>query len=183
MKPTEISYMKRKNLGNYEHEEVKITAVLDEDENAGAGIEELKVMVDQALGDNTAPAVTTTKTGKDKKAGKKDAKPEVVEAEEVEEEEIEAAEVEEETEEEEVVETKKPAKAGKKSGSVYSRANETHKALMVEQLTKLFPKWKKTDAGKAKAKAVSKSLDGEQFLDADGDIVNSFILALKKGMK
>ncbi len=208
MKATEISYAKRVNLGNYEHEEIKITAVLDEGDDAVEGLAELKGMVASAVDTEGLPAIAATgkpvksAAGKSEKVDKtakkpakaaagKTAKPEPVDEVETEDEETPETTEEEETEvveEEEEEPEEKPAKkpvgkALKKKGSTYARTNEQHKALMAEKLTELFPKWKKTEESKAKAKAISKSLDGTDFLDAEGDIVPSFIVALKKGMK
>lgn len=46
---TEVKYLSRKNLGNYEHEECQITAVIGENDDADAVIAFTKLKVLQAL--------------------------------------------------------------------------------------------------------------------------------------
>ncbi len=199
MKATEIKYARRINLGNYEHEEVAITAVLDEDDSAVEGIGELKKMVAEAVaaGDTGSLPGVSAKDPKgktpavekktEKKAGEKKGKAvEEKPDDEVESDDADVSDSQEEETIEEEKEEKKPAagkKGFKKKASPYSRTNDTHKALFSEKLTELFPKWKGSDAGKAKAKQISKDLDGEEFLDSEGEMLPSFIASLKKGMK
>ncbi len=178
MKATEIKYTKRVNLGNYEHEEVGITAVLDEDDCAVKGIAELKELVAKAIAGEPPPAATETKpakTGKPTKTEKKAPAPAAEEEEET---------IEEKEEETETPPPAKPAKGGfKKKGSVYSRTNDTHKAIVADKLTELYPKWKKDAASIAKAKKLSKDLDGTDMLDSEGELLPAFVASLKKGMK
>lgn len=47
---TEVKYLSRKNLGNYEHDECQITAVIGETDNADEIIAFTKLKVQQALG-------------------------------------------------------------------------------------------------------------------------------------
>ena len=49
MQVTTIKFMKRKNLGNYEHEEISMEAVLQEGEDAGEAALSLMSLVSQAL--------------------------------------------------------------------------------------------------------------------------------------
>lgn len=49
MKITTVKYMKRKNLGNYEHEEISVEAILSDDESASAAFTGLKTFVTHAL--------------------------------------------------------------------------------------------------------------------------------------
>lgn len=179
MKVTEAKYVKRINLSNYEHEEISLTSALDEDDVAAQVIEELKAIVCSGA-PAAAPEELPEKSPKGK--GKKAKKEEEVVPEVAEEEEQATEETEEEVVEEE--EEEKPApKKGKKKGSPYSRANETHKVLFTETLKEINPKWNKSDAGKAKAKKASMEMDGEDFLDAEGEILPSFVKNLKAKMK
>jgi len=160
-----------------------------------------------------SPATTTDKEAKGKggkadknkdkeekgKAGKgkaqtkpADPEPEEEVEEEVEEEaeEEEGQEVEEEVEEETEEEPpkgktgKSPGGKFKAKGTVYSRTNDTHKKLFSDKLTELIGKgWSKNEQTAAKALAVSKKLEGTEFLDAEGEILDSFIAAIKKGVK
>ena len=47
---SEIKFMKRKNLGNYEHKEVALTVSLTEEDNAEAGMTYAEDFVNNALG-------------------------------------------------------------------------------------------------------------------------------------
>jgi len=191
MKATEVKYVKRFNLGNYEHEEIGVTVALDEDDSATEAIKELKELVNSTCGDcdkakepeavEEQPEAEEEVVEEKPKRGRKKKEKVEEEPEEVEEEETEEEEVEEVIEEEE--EPAPAKKSLKKKGSVYSRVNDAHKALFVEALNDIAPQWKKTDASKAKAKKLSMELNGQDFLDADGEVVPSFMTALKKGMK
>jgi hypothetical protein len=143
------------------------TATVGEDESAMDAFMALKTEVETAIAADIA-AKSEPKAKPVKKAAK--------------------AKVEEpmEEEKEEEVATPKAAKAGKKfkaKTSTYSRANETHKSMMADALNEHFPDWKKTAEGKAKAKKLSQTLDGAEFLDGDGEILESFIEAMTEGME
>lgn len=77
----------------------------------------------------------------------------------------------------------KVKKTFKPKATAYDRANEVHKSLFSQSLAQVAPKWKSTDAGKAKAKKLSVDLEGTDYLDDNGDVLESFITAMKKGMK
>lgn len=72
-------------------------------------------------------------------------------------------------------------KSLKKKGSVYTRDSDLHKKLFVEEMKKVSKTFLK-DFGD-KAKAISIKLDGKEFLDADGAVLESFTESLKKMMK
>lgn len=201
MKPTEIKYTKRFNVGPYEHEEFTVHATLDDsgEDDVVEGFSALKNAVKTAKETGEAIANPTTqpdknKNGKDEKNAKtaKNGKKPKEEVEEPAEEET-ANPPEEETETETVGEeeeaetppakTEKTGKGFKKKGSPYSRANETHKNIMAQQLKKINPNWNKTEDGKKKGKKLSQTLNGTDFLDANGEVVPSFVAALKKGLK
>lgn len=81
-------------------------------------------------------------------------------------------EVQEETQEEEVKETKK----SKKTKAVpYSRNDESLKARFSTTLHEKYPGWNKDDAMKKAAKDASVALEGKDFLDAEGEVLESFL--------
>ncbi len=92
-----------------------------------------------------------------------------------------------EEEEEKTAAKKKSGKAKgpakKKKGSVYSRSNEIHKKLFSETLKEIDSKWNSSDKGKAKGKKISQEMEGEEFLDADGEILESFAKTVAKKLK
>lgn len=79
MKITSIKVMKRKNLGNYEHEEITVEAILAEGESAEVEILKLQTLVDDALNGTLgkdAPATEPTPPAKEEKAKQTRAKKE-----------------------------------------------------------------------------------------------------------
>lgn len=76
------------------------------------------------------------------------------------------------------------APAAKKSrlNSAYNRTNELHKKVVGEILTKNFPGWDKPDRI-SKAKVASETLNGKDFLDGEGLVLQSFTDELKELMK
>lgn len=105
-------------------------------------------------------------------------------------------EEETETEEEEVVEEKPAKKSAKKTASkvgakdskktfrakpqAYDRENKTHKEIFSGVLRKIMPNWK--DKAKDRAGVTSKKMAGKAFLDADGEVIESFRAEVKKLM-
>lgn len=215
-----ITYSRRFNLGNYEHEEYTAVAEV-EGGNAVEAFGELKEIIAEAKGgDETGASKSSSGTKKQvesasPKAGKAAAKssaknkPSDDEEEETEEEELEDADDEEEVETEEdeeesedeeseeededeeeeapakkKVAKKAPAKAaGKKSfkskATTYSRNSDLHKKLFVEAVKETMgANWLKANAGRGKT--VSIKLEGKNFLDSDGSVLDTFKAELKK---
>lgn len=164
-----IEYMRRKNLGHYEHEELKISDVVGDQDSIDLKINELKHLVLKHLGLveeavkeielPVTPEVTEVAEEKKeepvKKAKKKKVKEEVVEE-----------KVEEEKHEEKV--QKKPAKTVD-----YDRTLQVHKNLLGKFLDESFPRWKSPDNLK-KASEASHALNGTPFLDENGEILQDF---------
>ena len=172
MQVREVRYTRVFNVGPYEKEEYCLLATLEEDSGKTAR-ECIDSLRKEVLSSHKAVSMDAAAASPVKEApktrGKKAAKAEVVEE--------EAEEVEEEAV------APKAARKTKAKTSNYSRSNETHKAMFAEALNANFPKWKKTDAAKAKAKKLSQDLDGTEFLDADGEILESFMDAMAEGME
>jgi hypothetical protein len=174
MKITTITYMERKNKGNYEHEEISASANVDDGESFAIAMASLKNAVHSVLhgivielpkaeeiqakadvfdkiqdGINkmhevTAPAVKEKKTR---------AKKEIVE----------------EVTVEAVIPEIKEAPVGK-NVVIYNRDLDTHRQLLSSYLNKNFPAWKTTEG----VKEFSISLAGKHFLNDDGAVVESF---------
>lgn len=68
----------------------------------------------------------------------------------------------------------------KKKEITYSREDAIHKKIFVETLSTLFPEWKKNAD---KAKAVSISLEGEEFISESLEVLESFKNKLTEAMK
>lgn len=164
--------------------------------------------VEQDVTEVTTTSEPKPKKGKDPK--REDSPPAAEKEEEIEGEEEapdprkESVEIEEEdkegngSDEEEVVEKNskklkeksKPStdgaeKAGKKFKKQtlgYQRVNETHKEIFSGLLKEVCPDWKKSEASKIKAKAVSQKMEGAEFLDEQGNVLESFKHSVKKQM-
>ena len=64
----------------------------------------------------------------------------------------------------------------------YDRTVDAHKKELGMLLTANCPDWKATAESKAKAKGLSEHLQGEDFLDDKGDVLESFVEAIVQGM-
>lgn len=194
MKITEVKYMRRFNLGNYEHEEIAMTAVLDEKDGHSDSFKKLKADVIAAYSGEAAPSTEKVTPTLSKSAAKLKKEAAAAEEEEVDEdetpadpeddEETDEAEESEEEEEADVEEPKqaKGKKTFKKKPQAYSRASEQHKEIFSSLLKSVAPDWKKTPDSKEKGKAVSQKMEGEEFLDESGEVLPEFKAAVKSFM-
>ena len=74
---------------------------------------------------------------------------------------------------------KAAGKTFKKKGTAYSRNSDLHKKLFVETIKEVMgDKFMATNS--AKAKAISIKLEGADFLDADGEVTDTFKAEIKK---
>lgn len=183
MKVTEIKYLKRFNDGNYEHTELSVTAQVDgAKEDVTECMADLKKMVYSSHEVVDAkPEVEMEKAEveeeeevKPKKSKRKLKVEEPPEEEEEEESEPPVEEAEEEEEEE------KPKKKFRSKAATYDRTNELHREIFAGLIKEIDPKWNSTDAKKARAKKVSQLMNGEEFLDAEGEILKTFKAEAKK---
>lgn len=62
----------------------------------------------------------------------------------------------------------------------YNREIEQHKEIFSGVLKSVNPDWKKSEASKNKAKEVSQKMEGKEFLDANGEVLDSFTADMKK---
>lgn len=175
MKINTIEYLRKLNKGNYEHEELKVSAAIDEGESFDACFATLKEMVDSALGIkeiNKEQLVLPIKQVEEKVVKPVKKHEEVVSDDNKLEEKIE-----------DKAEKKKGAKKASKPETVpakkpiketsYDRSLNTHKNLLGLFLDKSYPKWREAESLN-KAIEASKSLNGKPFLDEAGEILPSF---------
>lgn len=198
MKISEAKFVRRYNVGQYEHEEYSLTAVVEDDDKAVEVLMKLKKDVAAAYS-----GVCEDEASEPEQDPQDTVPVEQPEEEEEEQDIFDGEEETEDTEDEEEVEEPAPAKkskatptkAGAKTGSgspakknlkkkppTYSRSNETHKELFSDVLKGVAPDWKKSAVTKAKAKVVSMDMEGEEFLDEDGNVLPAFKQAVKKLM-
>ena len=198
MKVTEVKYSKRFNLGNYEHEEFTVTAIVEEDADVKESLNEIKDVVNATqagaeISENSVEKEDVkpkTAKGRGVKNPKKSQEP-TTEGEEDEEEEnneeeddqkVESEDSEEDAEVEEDEEEPKGKKAkgsngtsGKRTKSratSYSRVDDLHKKIVGDFLNEEVPGWNKKY--KENALLASKKMNGKDFLDADGEVIESF---------
>lgn len=188
MEITSIRYGRKFNLGNYESEEIAFEGVLDDGESPMDCLTEMKAAVLEAFKSKEeapvqeAPTATKKKTSKKKAAKKVEPAPEEEEEEEF---------IDDDTEEEPAKPvakktTKKKAakkatgkkttkkKASRKKKTPYDRNLALHKKLVGEMLAEELPDWKEDSAIKALVKKASVEMEGEDFLDDGGAILESF---------
>ncbi len=65
----------------------------------------------------------------------------------------------------------------------YDRSIEAHKDIFKVSLESVAPDWKKNEESKRKAKKASENLEGDEFLDENGEVVPEFITKIRKLMK
>ncbi len=178
MKIETISVMQRKNLGNYEHIEISASAKVEDGEEAFAAILSLKTIIHAALEGKAqekkeelpvevpqepelvdpVKEETPVRAKRGPKAKVKPVTTETVDA-------FNGQDIPPVIPEE--------AKKPKSKNILYTRSLETHKNTLSIYLTNTFPGWK---ASKPKEEiiAFTGSLEGKEFLDESGEIVESF---------
>jgi hypothetical protein len=169
MKITELKYTERKNLGNYEHAELSATALLEDGEDLASAFYTLKQYVELALCNElikhsqkqeevVVPEPVVEAPVKEKKTKAK--KEKVVEA-----------PVSDETSNIPAIPEEKPAKPA----VVYNSTIAEHKSIFGGYLTKKYENSWKTSHPADEIKSFTASLNGKDFLDNDGKIVESFL--------
>jgi hypothetical protein len=167
MKITTITYMERKNKGNYEHEEMTAVALIEEGDTFDSAMIALKDSVHNALygtlNKEIIKEVEVTATPVKEKKTKK-AK-------------VEAVEVTVEAVIPEVIVEEKKAKPSKVTK--YDSNVPEHKSIFGGHLSKNFGDTWKTVKPVTEIKAFTSSLNGMDFIDTDGKLVGSFVATVQ----
>lgn len=173
-KISELGYLRRVNKGNFEHEEYSVKVVPTEGMTIAQCFNLLKSEVDSAAsGVDTIPHKEEVLNGKEetgskassKKASLRDTKEkEVV---------VEPSEDKEDSKiEDSPKETQKASSKKKKSkNSPYDKTNDLHRNILKSFLNSEVSDWKKSPED---AKHASSDLNGVDFLDESGTMLNSF---------
>lgn len=171
-----IRYLRRKNLGNYEHEELEVSCAIEKGETPSEVFNNVKQFVHESLGLSEPKPTAQIEL------------PLKVEKEKVKNPPKEEVKVSEEKPQEEVKEEKPKAKKETKvkvkitgKATTYDRNLDTAKALLGSFLDNEFPGWRKPEILK-KAGAASRELNGTDFQDAEGNILESFKEAFRSKM-
>lgn len=178
MKIETIYVLERLNTGNYNHLELSATAKIEDGEDAFSAMLSLKTLVNAALtGKAESIKVETAKV--------KEVVPEVVKEEESKKERKPRTTKPKEEVKSEVVDTLPEGQAippvieeakeevKSKPAIKYSRAVEAHKTLLSSTLTTNFPSWK-TSKPKEEIISFTTSLEGKDFVDENGIVLESF---------
>ncbi len=173
-KIVEVRYDATYNRGNYESEKIGATAQVGDNEDPADVLAKLK-----DLCSGKTPA----------KAEKSIAKEEVVEtAEEVKETPVEKPKKQKKAKETpapepeaevEVAEEKPVVKKKASKATPYNRANDLHKKLLGQFLDGVVKGWREDSAVKARCGQASVDLNGTDFLDEEGMIIDSFKAAFE----
>lgn len=170
---TDVSYTRRRNLGNYEHEELTISVAVGENEkDTPAVIQNLKFQVLSELGiDCETPVGAIAEVTDEGNVKTKEGKT------------VDPSTSKEVKEEKKV--TKKVTKkaAPKAKNSPYDRSIEAHRQKFAEVVEKSYPGWKKDAAIKAAAKLASETLNGVDLFSGQGKVLASFNTKMKELME
>lgn len=168
MEVTTIKFSKTVQVNQYEPETLEVTATLDEGENFEKCAADLRSRVTGVLG-GKAGVSTAKSTDAGSGAGKKD------------------------VEKKAPKNTKKSSGAGaekkttkatksRKKSVAYNREIKAHQTELGKLLHEVSPEWKQDDALKKAAKQASIDLTGEDFMDGEGVILDSFREAVSNAM-
>ena len=204
MKVSEVKLVRRVSTGEYQFDEVTMTATTDKGETGAKVLADLDSEISKGLGkagpaEAPAEEEKPAKTAKPAKATKAPAKEEAEEEEEADDEESEEASAEEDeaedseedadeseeddadSDDEEEEEKPKSKKGFKKKPQNYDRAIEAHKTLFSGILAGIKGKgWAKDESFKKTAKAASVKMMGQPFLDENGEVLPLFSTKVKK---
>ncbi|OPZ24339.1 MAG: hypothetical protein BWZ03_00219 [bacterium ADurb.BinA186] len=179
-KIVEVRYDATYNRGNYESEKIGATAQVGDNEDPADVLAKLKdlcsgkaparaeksiVKEDPVETTEAAQETTVDKPKRSKKAKETPAPQPQEEAEEA------------------VEEKAAPAPKKKSKATPYNRANDLHKKLVGQFLDSIQKGWRDDSAVKARCGQASVDLNGTDFLDEEGVIIESFKEAFKKNLE
>ena len=177
MKIETIYVLERMNKGNYEHIEMSATAKIEEGEDSTAAMLRLKDAVHNALYGTVNKTIikeeTVAEEVKEEKVTKKKATKQTKE-----EKVLEAAvdKVEDSFKGQDIPEViKEEPKAKKAKGMAYDSTIPGHKSIFGGYLAKKYNTAWKTVKPTDEIKEFTASLNGKDFLDANGNILDSFL--------
>ena len=184
MRYLEVKFRRVKNLGNYESEEITLSAAPTEGVPIENCIEEVKTKVLTALGLTSESKVVQTVIAETKeepaKPAPKKRKP-AVKKEEVKKEEVKKEEpkmVDSTVTADPVKEEVKPAKGV----VVYDRKDKRHLKLFKQVLDSTLPTWNDAPETKIKAKDLSLALEGKPFYSKDGQVLPEVIKQIEEAL-
>jgi len=154
---TNVRYLRRVNLGDYQHEEMEATAAIAEGEDDMNAMETLRNKVNAIMGvtvpDNNLSFDDTITKPQAEALGKA---------------------IEETVEEEKPKRKRAPRKPKAPKTVAYDRENKGHKDEFAAILNDKFPEWKKDKESMKAAKDLSLTLHGTPMFDDKGEILGEF---------
>jgi hypothetical protein len=159
MRVTEVKYTRRFNMGNYEHEEVTATAVIDDETTTVDAIQRLKSEVVSAIIGKLPPPELPPVRGVTPpvKEVVKEPAPKV-----------------KETPKKEPKAKKETPKSGPKPTVKYDRDIEEHKEELGNIFEELHPGWNKDKEVLKRCASISREMVGEYIFAEDGEVLDSF---------
>ena len=192
MKITEIKYVLRKNLGNYEHSELTASAIVSDTEDANSCLLELISFVEKGINKEiSAPEAGLIHEDSFTKVVEVSAKEEAKEVAPKEKKErkktVKSEESKDKVEEKpqpaesqsDVVEEKKETPKKSQKIAAYNSSIPEHKSILGGFLTSTYKEAWKTVRPAEEIKAFTTSLNGKDFIDESGMIVPSFSILLE----
>lgn len=181
MQVTNVRYSKTVQVNQYEPETIEATATLDEGESLESAVGEIRERVNGLFNGKAGTTESKVSSNKGTKTASKSKAKEPVE----EESETTSGESKPAASKTTKKVTKKAAgkKApAKKKAIPYDRSVGAHKKAFGQILHENYPDWKTDSDLGAAAKQASLDLDGEDFMDANGDILPTFMEAIHAAM-
>lgn len=151
MEVKKIVYVRRYPKEDYGFMEVTLDAELSAEDSPAECLEELKEIIDGHISGNKTNSVKGEKNNGSKKSASKEVSQE------------------DDKEKDQVI---APPKRRATKTTPYDRKNDLHKKLVAEYLDEAMPVWKEKLPNRAQV--VSVKMNGKDFLDADGNILQSF---------
>jgi len=174
-----VRYSRRANLGNFEHHELEMVTVIQDGQDRSAVVQDLMAFVTSALNGEAAKVKEGVVKPVVAKLKAEVPKAEVPKVETLKVSDLKVEETKVETVGEVVkpeakprVETKKVTRGASKI-TAYDRTFDPHKNLLGSFLDNSMPGWKKKEI-LDKCKETSVKMSGKDFLDANGDMLETF---------
>lgn len=159
MKIVNATYERTFKTADFEGEKIGFSATLEEGDTAEEVITELKKIVEE----------NRTPVGASPASNKKDTKAK-----------LEVTKDDKKADKAEKAEKKEEKK--KEASFTKYEGNDKQRSAVGSLMDKIIPGWREKADVKAHAKKSAAEMDGENFMDADGNIVDTFVEKLKKKM-
>lgn len=187
LKIYDARYERTFKVADYESEKFSLATAVEEGDNVAEMFDGMKTIVKNSFSGKAVGVdkTTTTSMAKGTPIAKTETTTTTLPKEDKKVEAKVEAKKEEPAKKETKVETKKETPAAttkekKSKATKYLRANDDHRGTVGSIFDKLLPNWRDIPEAKATAKELSMSMEGEDFLDENGKILESFNEKIKE---